>query len=51
MNIAVYSHYFTPEIGAPSARIHDLSLNWQDMGHDVQVVTCFPNYLYVSWVC
>jgi len=44
MNIAVYSHYFTPEIGAPSARIHDLAKQWQAMGHHVQVDTCFPNH-------
>ena len=44
MNIAVYSHYFTPEIGAPSARIHDLSRNWVQSGHTVDVITCFPNH-------
>jgi glycosyltransferase involved in cell wall biosynthesis len=44
MNIAYYSHYFKPEIGAPSARIFDLSKQWIDLGHNVQVVTCFPNH-------
>jgi glycosyltransferase involved in cell wall biosynthesis len=44
MNIAWYSHYCAPEIGAPSARIYDLSRNWLNMGHKVQVVTCFPNH-------
>ena len=44
MKIAVYSHYFTPEIGAPSARIHDLSKNWIQSGHVVDVITCFPNH-------
>jgi glycosyltransferase involved in cell wall biosynthesis len=44
MNIAYYSHYFTPEIGAPSARIYDLAQQWLSMGHQVQVVTCFPNH-------
>jgi glycosyltransferase involved in cell wall biosynthesis len=44
MNIAVFSHYFSPEIGAPSARIHDMSRQWIAMGHNVQVVTCFPNH-------
>ena len=44
MNIAYYSHYFTPEIGAPSARIFDLAQQWLSMGHQVQVVTCFPNH-------
>lgn len=44
MNIAYYSHYFAPEIGAPSARIYDLSRQWLTLGHQVQVVTCFPNH-------
>ena len=44
MDIAVYSHYFTPEIGAPSARILDLSREWLRSGHGVRVVTCFPNH-------
>jgi glycosyltransferase involved in cell wall biosynthesis len=44
VNIAFYSHYFAPEIGAPSARIYDLSKQWQAAGHDVEVVTCFPNH-------
>jgi glycosyltransferase involved in cell wall biosynthesis len=44
MNIAVFSHYFSPEIGAPSARIHDMARQWIAMGHEVQVVTCFPNH-------
>ena len=44
LNIAFYSHYFTPEIGAPSARIQDLSREWIGLGHSVQVVTCFPNH-------
>lgn len=44
MKIAYYSHYFSPEIGAPSARIHDLSRCWIRDGHNVDVVTCFPNH-------
>ena len=44
MRIAYYSHYFTPEIGAPSARIHDLARQWLALGHEVEVVTCYPNH-------
>src|SRR5438128_2883427 len=44
MNITVCSHYFVPEIGAPSARIYDLAREWIAAGHRVQVVTCFPNH-------
>jgi hypothetical protein len=44
MNIAFYSHYFAPEIGAPSARIYDMARQWLSFGHRVEVVTCFPNH-------
>jgi len=44
MNISVFSHYFTPEIGAPSARIFDMSQQWVKADHKVEVVTCFPNH-------
>lgn len=44
MKIAVYSHYFVPEIGAPSARIYDLAREWLRGGHRVDVATCFPNH-------
>jgi glycosyltransferase involved in cell wall biosynthesis len=44
MRIVVYTHYFTPEIGAPSARIFDFSRQWIEAGHHVEVVTCFPNH-------
>ncbi|HEX9983068.1 MAG TPA: glycosyltransferase family 4 protein [Thermoanaerobaculia bacterium] len=44
MNIAYYSHWFVPEIGAPSSRIYDLSREWLRAGHEVQVATAFPNH-------
>ena len=44
MNIAFYSHYYVPEIGAPSARVYDMAMNWIEMGDRVEVVTCFPNH-------
>jgi glycosyltransferase involved in cell wall biosynthesis len=44
MHISIYSHYFAPEIGAPSARIADLGREWIRAGHDVRVLTCFPNH-------
>src|ERR1035441_5628411 len=44
MRIAYYSHYYAPEIGAPSARIYDLSKQWLSLGHEIQVVTCLPNH-------
>jgi len=44
MNICWFSHYFMPEIGAPSARLNDLSKCWITDGHRVQINTCFPNH-------
>lgn len=44
MKIAYICHYFTPEPGAPSARLHDLSKVWVENGHEVKVVTAFPNH-------
>ena len=44
MNIVYFSHYFTPEIGAPSARIYDLSQYWLESDNHVEVATCFPNH-------
>lgn len=44
MRIGVFSHYFYPEVGAPSARVGDFAREWVKDGHEVHVVTCFPNH-------
>jgi glycosyltransferase involved in cell wall biosynthesis len=44
MRIVWLCHYFAPEIGAPQARLLELSRVFRDEGHDVAVVTCFPNH-------
>ncbi|MBT2689218.1 glycosyltransferase family 4 protein [Bacillus sp. ISL-47] len=44
MKIVVLSHYFPPEIGAPSARIYEMAKHWVDLGNEVHIVTCFPNH-------
>ncbi len=44
MIIDWYSHYFSPEVGAPSARINDLSRCFIKRGHHVHVNTCYPNH-------
>ena len=44
MKIVVICHYFPPEIGAPSARIYEMSKHWVELGNEVHVVTCFPNH-------
>lgn len=44
MRIVVISHYFPPEIGAPSARLYEMARHWVELGNEVHVVTCFPNH-------
>jgi glycosyltransferase involved in cell wall biosynthesis len=44
MKIVVISHYFPPEIGAPSARLYEMAKHWVELGNEVHVVTCFPNH-------
>jgi len=42
MRILYVSQYFPPEMGAPSARVHELSREWARLGHQVTVLTGFP---------
>jgi len=44
VKIAVFTHYFWPELGAPSARLLELGRAWVARGYDVTVVTNFPNH-------
>ena len=44
MKILYISQYFPPEMGAPSARVSELSRHWSNMGHQVTVLTGFPNH-------
>lgn len=44
MRIAYVSHYFVPEPAAPAARVHELARAWVAAGHDVTVLTAFPNH-------
>jgi glycosyltransferase involved in cell wall biosynthesis len=44
MRIAYLCQYFVPEIGAPSARISELSRAWTDLGQSVTVITGIPNH-------
>lgn len=44
MKIVIISHYFPPEIGAPSARLYEMARHWVELGNEVHVVTCFPNH-------
>lgn len=44
MKILYLSQYFPPEMGAPSARVSELSRYWAESGAEVTVVTAFPNH-------
>jgi putative colanic acid biosynthesis glycosyltransferase WcaI len=44
MNILYVSQYFPPEMGAPAARVSELSRHWVRSGHQVTVLTGFPNH-------
>lgn len=44
MKILYISHYFPPETAAPAARVSELSRHWVRSGHEVTVLTGFPNH-------
>ncbi len=44
MRILYVSQYFPPEMGAPAARVHELARYWVREGHEVNVLTGFPNH-------
>ncbi len=44
MNILYISHYYPPEVNAPAMRVSELSSYWAKRGHNVSVLTGFPNH-------
>ena len=44
MRILYITQYYPPEMGAPSARVSELSRHWVTAGHKVTVLTGFPNH-------
>ena len=44
MKILYISQYFPPEIAAPAVRVSELSRHWVAVGHEVSVLTGFPNH-------
>jgi glycosyltransferase involved in cell wall biosynthesis len=44
MRILYVCQYFPPEMGAPAARASELAKHWANEGHEVTVLTAFPNH-------
>lgn len=44
MRITFLCQYFPPEMGAPSARTFEHARHWARLGHEVTVITGFPNH-------
>jgi glycosyltransferase involved in cell wall biosynthesis len=44
VKILYVSQYFPPEMGAPAARAAELAHHWSQGGHEVSVLTGFPNH-------
>ena len=44
LKILYISHYFPPEVNAPAVRVSELAKHWSESGHDVTVLTGFPNH-------
>src|SRR5262245_33225743 len=44
MRITFLCQYFPPEMGAPAARTFEHARHWAGLGHDVTVITGFPNH-------
>ena len=44
MRLLYVSQYYPPEMGAAAARVSELAAIWAQQGHDVNVLTGFPNH-------
>lgn len=44
MNILYVSQYFPPEVCAPAIRVNEFTQEWARCGHNVRVLTGFPNH-------
>jgi glycosyltransferase involved in cell wall biosynthesis len=44
MRIIFLCQYFPPEMGAPAARTFEHARHWASLGHEVTVITGFPNH-------
>ena len=44
MRILFLTDNFPPETNAPATRTYEHCLKWINMGYNVTVITCFPNF-------
>lgn len=44
MRVLLVTHYFAPEVGAPQTRLLELATALSRRGHEITVLTGFPNY-------
>lgn len=44
MKILIVSFYYSPELGAAPSRITNMAQGLLDDGHEIDVLTCLPNY-------
>lgn len=44
MKILYVTQYYPPEMGAPAARASELARHWVRAGHEVSILTGFPNH-------
>ena len=44
MKIFLITQYYPPEVGAPQARLSEMAEEWVRLGHQVIVLTAFPNH-------
>lgn len=53
VHILFLTENFPPEVNASASRVYERAVYWVAAGHDVTVVTCFPNFpqgkLYPGW--
>ena len=43
MRVAILTPYFPPEMGAPPARLYEIAVRLKSYGHEMTVITAFPN--------
>jgi len=44
MRLLILTQYFSPEVGAPQTRLLAMANELRKLGHEIEVVTAFPNY-------